>query len=655
MVRVVIEEVPGKGMGKMDYKYYEPEIQEYISSGKPLSVLVVDDSKSIRCAISNRLQLGGLEVTEACDGKQALACIYEKTPDLVLLDVVMPGMDGLSVLKVLRSNYSKLQLPVILITSRSSTSEIVQAIDMGANDYMIKPVDFDILWARLTNQLMQRQAAKYLHSARQRLEEEVRQRTQELHNSNAILKREIKEKLLVESKLKRQANYDGLTGLPNRTLAVDRLEQTLVKAKREGLKPSVVFIDLDNFKFVNDTMGHAAGDELLKDAALRLMDCTRESDTVARLGGDEFLLILNDINNQSTSPREIDLKIVGERIIENFSKSFLIEGQEVNITTSIGFSVYPKDGVDGESLMRHADSAMYRSKNEGKNTFCFFSPEMTAKAQMRMKIEAQLHHALTRNEFSIVYQPIVEAASSMIVKAEALLRWNNDELGMIAPDVFIPVAEETGMIVDIGAWVIQTACRQIKQWRDNGWNQMRVTVNVSARQFHEDSNLIKVIKESLKANKLDADALQLELTEGILMRENEHTTAIMQSFQKLGIKLLIDDYGTGYASLSYLQKYNFDTLKIDYSYIKNVLIKEHDAKLVKAVIAMADSLGLTVVSEGVETEGQHKFLLDANCKYAQGYYFSPPVQAQAFEALLYKLNSVKVTKQKALSLISSGR
>ncbi len=638
----------------MDYKFYEPEIQEYISSGKPLNVLVVDDSKSIRRAISNRLQLGGLEVTEASDGKQALVCVYEKMPDLVLLDVVMPGMDGLTVIKILRNSYSKLQLPVILVTSRSSTSEIVQAIDMGANDYVVKPVDFDILWARLTNQLMQKQAAEYLRSARQSLEEKVTLRTQELHDSNRTLKQKIKENLIVEDKLKRQANYDILTGLPNRSLAIDRLGQTLVKAKREKLKPGVVFIDLDNFKFVNDTIGHSAGDDLLKEAAVRLLDCTRESDTVARLGGDEFLIILEDINNASESPREIDLRIVGERIIEKFSKSFLIEGQEVNVSTSIGFAVYPKDGMDGTSLMRHADAAMYRSKHDGKNTFCFFSPEMTAKAQMRMKIEAQLHHAIVRNEFSVVYQPIVEAKSSMIVKAEALLRWNNEELGMITPDVFIPVAEETGMIVNIGTWVIQVACKQIKRWRDNGWDEMSITVNVSARQFHEDSNLIEVIEAALKINDLSSDAIQLELTEGVLMRENECTTTIMEALQKLGIKLLIDDYGTGYASLSYLRKYKFDTLKIDYSYIKNVLISERDAKLVKAVIAMANSLGLTVVSEGVETPEQYKFLLDANCKYAQGYYFSPPVPAKAFEVLFQQLNSTRLTKRKQLSLISSG-
>ncbi|HHO59753.1 MAG TPA: EAL domain-containing response regulator, partial [Thiotrichales bacterium] len=426
----------------MNSNYFEPEIQEYISAEKPLHVLVVDDSQTIRHAIRDRLKLGGISVTEASDGKEALKCVYDKLPDLVLLDVVMPGMDGIAVLTALRSSFSKLQLPIILVTSRKSTRELVDAMDKGANDYVTKPVDFEILWARLTNQLMQKQASEYLCNARQTLEEEVRQRTQELHDSNRTLKQKIKEKLLIEDKLQRQANYDSLTGLPNRSLAKDRLGRVLVKARRQNLHPGVVFLDLDNFKFVNDTLGHAAGDELLKEAAIRLIACTRESDTVARLGGDEFLLILDDIDNTSLNPRELDLKRIGERIIEQFAKPFFIEGQEINISPSIGFAIYPKDGEDDASLMRHADAAMYRSKNDGKNTFCFYSPEMTAKAQMRMKVEAQLRHALEKEEFSLVYQPIVEAVSGRIIKAEVLLRWNNEELGMITPDVFIPVAEE---------------------------------------------------------------------------------------------------------------------------------------------------------------------------------------------------------------------
>jgi len=629
---------------------FNNEIQDYISENETLNVLVVDDSKTIRRAIEERLRLGGLKVQQACDGKEALVCVYDQCPDIVLLDVVMPGMDGWQVLKILRSNYSKLQLPIILVTSRDTTTELVRALDMGANDYVTKPIDFEILWARLSNQLMQKKAAEYLSTARAELENQVKTRTQELHASHESLKQEMAEKLVVEDKLKRQANFDELTSLPNRSLAKDRLSQVLSKAKREKLCPSVVFIDLDNFKYVNDTLGHAAGDDLLKEAATRLLTCTRESDTVARLGGDEFLLILDDINNSSDNPRELDLKLVGERIINEFSKSFFLEGQELNISPSIGFAVFPKDGENDEVLMRNADTAMYRSKNEGKNTFCFYSAEMTEKAKSRIQIEAQLRHALERDELSIVYQPIVEAISGRIVKAEVLLRWTSKELGMITPDVFIPVAEETGVIVEIGAWVIKQACQQLKKWQDEGESNMSVTVNVSARQFQHDSNLIEIIEQALAENDLRSQSLQLELTEGILMHENQHTKSIMKSLGEMDIKLLIDDFGTGYASLSYLQKYNFDTLKIDYGYIKNILTSEHDAKLVTAIIAMANSLGLNVVSEGVETKAQLDFILNANGKYVQGYYFSPPVAADVFEDLLDNHNQVTAAIKDGVSL-----
>jgi diguanylate cyclase (GGDEF)-like protein len=630
---------------------YEPEIQEYIAAGRALHVLVVDDSSLIRAAMRERLELGGLHVLEASGGQQALDIIEKKLPDLVLLDIVMAGMDGITVLKTLRKSYSKLQLPIILVNSRDSTEELVQALDYGANDYVTKPVDFDVLWARLSNQLMQKLAAEYMRTAQASLEEQFRQRTAELNSSNHKLKQEIRERLLAEDRLQRQANYDELTGLPNRSLAIDRLEQTLVKAKRHSLQPAVAFLDLDNFKYVNDTLGHAAGDELLREASRRLVQCARASDTVARLGGDEFLLILGD-EVDSDKSRELGLRHVGERIIDSFSKSFVLDGHEVNITPSLGFAIYPKDGDDENKLMRHADAAMYRSKHDGKNTFCFYSPDMTVKAKMRMNVESQLRHSMTRGELSLCYQPIVEAATGEIIKSEALLRWNSAELGMITPDYFIPVAEDTGLIVPIGEWVIHTACAQIRQWRDAGWDNLCVTVNVSARQFQSECGLLEIVSEALKVNDLPASALQLELTEGVLMRESKSSIEVMEALVNMGVKLLIDDFGTGYASLSYLQRYRFDSIKIDRSYISNVLVKEQDAKLVKAVIAMANSLGMSVVSEGVETRGQLDFLLDAKCKYAQGYFFSKPVPAKDFTQLLVKMNNHSSTAR-ALELVST--
>lgn len=624
---------------------YEPEIQEVVLSGKSLNVLIVDDSKIIRTAIREILEIGNLQVTEACDGKEALESINENLPDLVLLDAVMPIIDGISVLKVLRKTYSKIQLPIILIASQGSPREMVQALDLGANDYITKPIDFDVLWARLTNQLMQKQAAEFLRSAKQSLEKQIKQRTAELKSSNQLLEKEIKVRLQAENRLQKQASYDELTGLPNRSLASDRLQQTLVKAKRHNLNPCVTFLDLDNFKYINDTFGHAAGDDLLRQAATRLSRCARGSDTVARLGGDEFLLILDDNDMSKGRQPESGVRHVAERIIESFAKPFVIEGQELSITTSIGFAIYPKDGEDSNELMRHADAAMYRSKNEGKNTYCFYSPEMTVQAKLRMKVEAQLRRALERNELSIHYQPIVNSKSREIVKAEALLRWDCDELGMITPDYFIPIAEETGMILPMGNWVVKKACEQVKKWRNLGWPNICVTINVSARQFKSDSSLVETIGEALKQNNLPVDAIQLELTEGALLEETSDSAVIMKQIENIGIKLLIDDFGTGYASLSYLQRYNFDSLKIDRSYINNVLRSEQDAKLVKAVIAMAKSLDMSVVSEGVETKAQEDFLLDADCEFMQGYYFGKPVSADEFVALLKKINRTLVNEK----------
>ncbi len=627
------------------------EIQEVISSGRSLNVLIVDDSKVIRSAIREILELGNIQVTEASNGKDALELVYNNVPDLVLLDVVMPGMDGISVLKTLRKSYSKLQLPVILVTSLGSSSEIVQALDFGANDYVTKPVDFDVLWARVSNQLMQKQTAEYLRLAQNNLEKQIKQRTAELNTSNQQLKKEIEVRLLAEGQLQKQASYDELTGLPNRSLAKDRLYQTILKSKRHHLQPCLAFLDLDNFKYINDTFGHAAGDELLREASRRLTECARESDTVARLGGDEFLLILEDDRTDREQQRETGIRHIGERIIESFLKPFVIEGRELNVTASLGFAIYPKDGDDSNKLMRHADVAMYRSKNEGKNTFCFYSPEMSANAIMRMNVESELRQAIENKEFTLHYQPIVDSKTGHIVKAEALLRWDCEKLGMITPDYFIPIAEDTGLIVPIGEWVIKNACKQVKQWRDNGWNNICVTVNVSARQFQSNSSLVETIKLSLHKNDLPSDAIQLELTEGVLMKETDSSIETMAQIEKMGIKLLIDDFGTGYASLSYLQRYNFDSIKIDRSYISNILISEQDKKLVKAVIAMAKSLGMSVVSEGVESKGQLDFLIKEDCEFIQGYYFSKPVPSAEFYKLLIKMNKLK-NSVKSLKIVS---
>ncbi|MGB5584166.1 MAG: EAL domain-containing protein [Gammaproteobacteria bacterium] len=614
--------------------HFEPELHEYISAGEVPKVLVVDDSGVVRSAIRERLELGNLEVIEASSGQQALEVIEKQLPDIVLLDVVMPGIDGATVLKILRNSYDKYQLPIISVTSGDSPSEIVHALDAGANDYVTKPVDFDVLWARLSNQLMQKKAAEYLRCAHESLEQRIRQRTKELNSSNQKLKLVIQEKLLTEGRLQRQANYDELTGLPNRSLAKDRLAQTIAMAKRKNLSPCVTFIDLDNFKSINDTLGHAAGDELLKEAARRLSSCARQSDTVARLGGDEFLLILQDSDEQPRESREHDLKGVGDRIIASFSRPFILEGNEIAVSPSIGFAIFPRDGIDGDELMRNADAAMYRAKKQGKNACCFYTPETPVKGKKSIQVESQLRHAFEREEISLYYQPIIDVHNSEIVKAEVTLRWHSSTLGMVSPDHFIKVAEDTGLIVPINDWLIARACKQVRTWRASFNKQICVSLNVSACQLRTNPGFSKKLVDAINANGLPADALHVEITEKLLINQSPTTIKNIQDLDSNGIKLIIDDFGAGYASLPGLLNHRFDSLKIDHCFIKKLSQDTQVAKIVEAIIAMANKLGMTVASQGVETGSQLGFLFDVGCQHAQGPYFSEALTADEFEILM---------------------
>lgn len=441
-----------------------------------------------------------------------------------------------------------------------------------------------------------------------------------------MLGRDIHIRKIYEEKLIKQANYDELTGLANRALFSDRLAQSLLHAKRRDWYLALLFIDLDRFKQVNDTLGHVAGDTLLREAAKRISCSIRSDDSVARLGGDEFTVIVPEIDNP------IAAELVAEKINSAMRAPFLIEGSELYLSASIGIAVYPGDAMEPQRLMQHADAAMYRAKEAGRDGFCFYTPEMNRNAHERMQLEAGLRQALKRSQFHLVYQPLVSLEDHRISGAEVLLRWTHEELGSIPPEKFIPVAEETGLIVEIGRWVLQQSIAQANLWSiEHG--PFHLAVNVSSNQF-KSTGFVTLIQALLEPVDTDNLQLSLEITEGLLMEDHPNITENLQALTTLGASLSIDDFGTGYCSLGYLKRFPISTLKIDKIFINELLESEESAALTTAIIAMGHSLGLSVTAEGIETAEQLSFLQRKCCNTGQGYYLSHPLRPETFTKLL---------------------
>ncbi len=438
---------------------------------------------------------------------------------------------------------------------------------------------------------------------------------------------DITSRKLTEQRIHHIAQHDVLTGLPNRSLLQDRLSQAVAYSCRTLHPVWVMLIDLDRFKFVNDSMGHKAGDVLLMTVAARLRAALRETDTVARLSGDEFVVILTEHADQRLTPATV------ERVMEAVAQPVLLGTKEFFVTCSIGVAIYPTDGAPADSLIEHADIAMYRAKKLGRNNFQFYTPAMNEEALERVRIESALRNALERNEFVLHYQPQVDLATGQIVGMEALIRWQHPELGMVAPNRFISVAEDTGLIVPIGAWVMRTACAQNKAWQDAGLGHLRVAVNLSARQFSA-ANLIASIRAVLDHTALPPGCLEIELTESLFLSDVTLAVELLHSMKALGVKLSIDDFGTGYSSLSYLSRFPIDTLKIDRSFVSDITRDANDAAIVDSIIALAHNLKLAVIAEGVETAEQLAYLRAHGCDEMQGYFFSRPLPAADFEQLL---------------------
>ena len=438
---------------------------------------------------------------------------------------------------------------------------------------------------------------------------------------------DISERVCYQQALEHQANHDSLTGLANRNLLNDRIEQAILWAKRNNRVMGVMLLDLDHFKLINDASGHSAGDALLKEVAQRLARCVRETDTVARLGGDEFVIILTDL------PQPDDVDQIAEKILSSLSRPMDVVGRDVFVTASIGVSLYPRDGDHGEILLRYADMAMYRVKEHGRNSVRQFVPEMGSSAVSRLDMEAALRRGLERGEFLLHYQPKVDLSTECIVGAEALVRWQHPQIGLVHPIEFIRLAEETGLIIPLGEWVLGEACRQQVLWQQQGLGPVKLAVNMSARQFRQEE-LIERISAVFAGSGADPRHMTLELTESMVMHDVDSALASLRALKKLGLSLSLDDFGTGYSSLSYLRRFPIDELKIDRSFINDIHLNADDAAIAGAIVAMARSLGLLVVAEGVEKKEQAELLSSLGCNLVQGYFYARPMTVSAFTTRL---------------------
>ena len=506
---------------------------------------------------------------------------------LVLLDLSLPDSHGLETFAKVYAHSP--QIPIIVLTGNDDQTVALSAVKTGAQDYLVK--------GKLDRELLMRS----MHYSIERKHYQVQ--------------------------IEHQANYDSLTGLPNRSLLYDRLRQA-VYAQRKVLAVAVVFIDLDHFKVVNDSLGHSTGDKLLKDMGDRLRVVVRDGDTVARLGGDEFVLILNNQTQDDVIFRAM------QRINGKLNEPFVIDGKELYVTCSAGIALYPQDGLDVDTLLKNADAAMYRAKEHGRNNFQFYTSEMNSKVSERLALEHSLRRAIERNEFVLHYQSKVNLKTGAIVGAEALVRWRHPERGLMAPDLFVPLAEETGLIVQIGEWVLREACTQNRAWQAEGLPPISVAANVSARQFRQGA-LVKSVSAILAETGLDPSHLEMELTESVIMHNAEAAVSTLRQLTSLGVRLSIDDFGTGYSSLSYLKHLPIDTLKIDQSFVRDIVAGSPDHRvLARAIISIGHSLDLKVVAEGVETEAQLEYLRQHDCDEVQGFYFSEPLPPEEFRKLL---------------------
>ncbi|MGH8808168.1 MAG: putative bifunctional diguanylate cyclase/phosphodiesterase [Noviherbaspirillum sp.] len=604
---------------------------------KPKILLVNDHAPSLlalKTLLLNAPQADEYDVLTATSGAEALRAVLDHSFAVILLDVSMPGMDGFETAETIHSHPRSASVPIIFITAHyADEMNRLKGYLHGAADYLISPVIPQILHSKV---------AVFIDLAKKNLQLEFQkeelalmnhdlqvQQMQDLRRINAALESEIIERRQAEERAHELATRDPLTGLMNRRSLTERLEHAMAMAARHSQKLALLFIDLDKFKSINDTLGHDAGDELLLQVAERIGGAVRESDIIARLGGDEFVVLMEGLPSYHAASE------VGRKIVAAIATPFHVHAQSIKTSASVGISLYPQDGATMHTLMRNADLAMYHAKKERRGSIQFFHEELNARMLERSRLEEELQHALQNDEFELYYQPKVEAWSGRIAGVEALLRWHHPRLGFLSGGQFIPAASETRQLVPIGEWVIGAACAQARRWRDAGTNfpPVPIAVNVAIPQIY--AGLPEVIYRELARHDVPASCLQLEITESLVIRDVEKATQVLREISERGITIAIDDFGTGYSSLSVLKALPIDILKIDQSFVRDLGKDLGDNAIVAAIVNMARALALRVVAEGVETKEQLTILRELGCDEHQGYYYSKPLPANVLAEQLF--------------------
>jgi len=575
---------------------------ELNTADKP-RILVIDDDEQVRRVLLDLFQ-DLYNCREVSSAEAGLTVLAQESFDLVISDINMGGMSGLELVPHVHSLSP--DSVVLMISGQSNIETAIEAMHAGVFDYIMKPFDIRHVEAAVERALKQSQLLVEKRRYKDELENLLQERT---------------------AQVDRLAYYDTLTSLPNRTLFEDRLTQAVALAQRANRRVAVLFIALDQLKKVNDTLGHLAGDQLMQQVAARLRGCVTESYTVARFGGDQFVLMLPGIE------RTKDAVDVIASIQEALNPSFKLDRQELFATASVGVSFFPDDGQETSSLVKNAGAALYRAKKSGGNEYRFYTADMHAKASKRFELETSLRRAIDNQEFLLHYQPRVAIDSLQIIGLEALVRWQHPQMGLVPPGDFIPLAEETGLILPIGEWVLREACRQNREWQDKGFARMRMGVNISARQFQQQ-HLSETVMRILEEAELGPEFLELELTESSIMSHPEATIDVLTKLQTKGVAISVDDFGTGFSSLSYLKRLPIDSLKVDQSFVRELATDPDDAALVMAIVSLGHTLRLRVVAEGVETQEQLRFLRLLRCDEIQGYLISKPLPVTGIEQLL---------------------